>query len=192
MLRETPMKHQILIVDDEPRVLTGLKRALRKEPYTVLTVTSAAEALAVLAEQPVDVVISDHDMPGMTGTVFLAQVAHLYPDTVRFMLTGKPSLEVAIQALNKGAVRRFFTKPCDEVDLTISIRQSIEQRDLMLEASRLLRKYRSQEARLLEIERQYPDTRTVMRRAPEVIDISDTGGLSYERLIDELRRSYGD
>src|SRR6266852_2728300 len=83
------MPYTVLLVDDEPNVLAGLQRALRKEPYLIFSATSAEMALVVLQARTVDVVISDQDMPGMRGADFLAKVRQEFPDTVRFMLTGE-------------------------------------------------------------------------------------------------------
>ena len=138
------MPYTVLLVDDEPNVLAGLQRALRKEPYLIFSATSAEMALVVLQARTVDVVISDQDMPGMRGADFLAKVRQEFPDTVRFMLTGKPTLEVALQAINAGAISRFFTKPCNPLELAITIKQALHQRALMLEAKRLLRVTRKQ------------------------------------------------
>ncbi|PON11792.1 two-component system response regulator, partial [Candidatus Entotheonella serta] len=127
---ETSAPPTVLVLDDEPKVLSGLKRALRKEPYELLCATTADEALAILHERSIDVVISDQDMPGMTGTVFLAKVRESYPSTCWFMLTGKATLDVALQAINDDAVRQFFTKPCDSATLAQSIRNILREKDL--------------------------------------------------------------
>lgn len=124
------LAHTVLLLDDEPNVLSGLRRALRKEPYDLICASSAHEALALLHSRPVDVVISDQDMPGMTGTAFLAKVRDKFPDTTRFMLTGKATLEVALQAINDDAVSRFLVKPCDPQLLARSIRQALRQKEL--------------------------------------------------------------
>ena len=126
----TPDTPAVLLLDDEPKVLSGLKRALRKEPYEVLCATSADTALAMLQERPIDVVISDQDMPGMTGVAFLAEVRQTYPSTSRFMLTGKATLDVALQAINEDAVKQFFIKPCDPSALAQSIRNSLREKAL--------------------------------------------------------------
>ena len=126
----TSASPKVLVLDDEPKVLSGLKRALRKEPYELLCATTAEEAFAILHEWPIDVVISDQDMPGMTGTAFLAQVRQAYPSTCRFILTGKATLDVALQAINDDAVRQFFTKPCDPETLAQSIRNIIKEKAL--------------------------------------------------------------
>jgi signal transduction histidine kinase len=127
---DTSTSPAVLVLDDEPKVLSGLKRALRKEPYALLCATTTEEAFAILQERPIDVVISDQDMPGMTGTAFLAQVRQAYPATCRFMLTGKATLDVALQAINDDAVRQFFTKPCDPETLAQGIRNVIKEKTL--------------------------------------------------------------
>ncbi len=124
------MNHTVLLIDDEPNVLEALRRALRREPYAILTATSADEAATLLADHVVDLIVCDEEMPGMSGTEFLAAVARDYPDIVRIMLTGRPSLPTALRAINEGHVYQFFTKPCNEIDLAISIRRALEQKEL--------------------------------------------------------------
>jgi len=130
------MAHKVLFVDDEPHLLAALRRALHKEPYEIVCVTSPAEALRVLAETAVDVVVSDEQMPGMSGSELLAEVRRRYPDTVRMMLSGKATLEGAIRAINDGEIYRFFVKPCNEIDLATTIRHALEQKDLIEENRR--------------------------------------------------------
>ncbi len=120
----------VLFVDDEPYVLAGLRRALRNEPYKIACASSANQALAILQTLSVNVVVVDQDMPGMTGTTLLAKVRHEFPDTARFILTGKATMNVAIEAINAGAVSRFFTKPCNHAELATNFRQVIQERAL--------------------------------------------------------------
>jgi len=122
------MRPTVLLVDDDPRVLDGLTRVLHREPYRLLRAGSADEAAAILEREPVDVIVCDEQMPGMCGTEFLARVARNYPEVVRIVLTGEPSLEVALRAINEGRVARFFTKPCNEIDLALTIREALERR----------------------------------------------------------------
>jgi two-component system, probable response regulator PhcQ len=105
------MSYTVLLVDDEPNVLAGLQRALRKESYLIFSATSAEMALVVLQARTVDVVISDQDMPGMRGADFLAKVRQEFPDTVRFMLTGKATLEVALRPSMKAPSAAFSRSP---------------------------------------------------------------------------------
>ncbi len=107
----TVIADTVLLVDDEPMVLAGLQRSLFGR-YPVLTATSGEQALALMAKQPIAVVISDMRMPGMDGASFLAQVQARFPDTVRMLLTGYADLDTAVAAVNEGAIFRFLHKPC--------------------------------------------------------------------------------
>ncbi len=133
------MPHTVLLVDDEPNVLAGLQRCLRREPYQTVRANVAPVALDILRRMTVDAVVADHDMPGMRGTEFLAIVRHEFPTTARFILTGKATLAIAIEAVNTGAIGHFFTKPCNPTDLATTLRQAIQHRTQMLENKRLLR-----------------------------------------------------
>ncbi|MFQ5670104.1 MAG: response regulator [Acidobacteriota bacterium] len=148
--------YRILFVDDEQNVTAALKRSLRREPYEILSASSAQEGLEILARQSIDVVVSDEKMPGMSGTEFLGLVCRRYPQTVRIMLTGQASLEAAIRAINEGEVLRFFTKPCNDTDLRVTIQQALQQRDLARQSRRLLQEYQKQGAALAELERENP------------------------------------
>jgi DNA-binding NtrC family response regulator len=146
----------LLLVDDEPNVTDALKRALRREPYEILTATSGAEALELLGRRHVDVVISDEQMPVMSGSVFLSGVRKQFPHTIRMVLSGQASLEAAVRAINEGEVYRFFLKPCNPTDLAITIRQALEHRRLEEQSRRLLREYQRQASMLARVERDSP------------------------------------
>ena len=150
------MPHTILFVDDESRVLDSLQRALYKEPYEFLCASSADAACALLKKRTVDVVITDQDMPGMTGTAFLSRVRQGFPETVRMILTGKATREVVLQAINEGAVSQFFTKPCNSVELAAALRQALRQKDLLAEARNLLDGRYDQYAQFAEWAGTYP------------------------------------
>jgi two-component system, probable response regulator PhcQ len=126
------MTHTVLFVDDDLGVLQALVRRLRKEPYQIRTATSAEEAQGAFERCPIDLVVSDWRMPGMSGTEFLAKVAKEYPNCIRIMLTGEPSLAVAIGAVNNGEVHRFLTKPYDAEALAGIIREALQERDASL------------------------------------------------------------
>lgn len=162
----------VLFVDDEPHVVAGLRDALRKQPFTILTATSGAEALQTLVDTHVDVVVSDEQMPQMTGAEFLGIVRRKYPYTVRIVLTGHASLDAAIRAINEGEVYRFLTKPCNPVDLAFTIRQGLQLRDLSRESSRLLSKVRHQKVLLRELEEQHPGISRV--------DVDERGAILLE------------
>ena len=151
-----PHKNRILLVDDEPNVTQALKRSLRRDPYDLFSATSAAQGLALLAEHDIDVVISDEMMQGMSGSEFLATVRREYPATIRMILTGQASLAAAIRAINEGEVYRFFTKPCNDQDLRITIRQALQQRDLAQQSRQLLQRFHAQAAAIEDLERENP------------------------------------
>jgi DNA-binding NtrC family response regulator len=144
------MRHAVLLVDDDRHLLDGLRRTLRREPYEVLLAENAGEAIKILAGRAVDVVVSDEGMPGMSGTEFLAHVQAEYPDTIRIMLTGRSSLPLAIRAINRGQVYRFFTKPFSGAELGMVLRQALKQRELVHQSCRLLETVRRQAALLGE------------------------------------------
>lgn len=121
------MTAKVLIVDDQPEVTRAIHRALYKEPYDLLCANSANEALDMMTRQTVDVVISDEKMPGISGTEFLRQVSEKYPRTVRMMLTGNANLGETVRAINEGKVYHYFTKPWNDEDLMVTIRQALEQ-----------------------------------------------------------------
>ena len=131
------MTHCVLLVDDDANVLRGLARVLRRQPYELYTARSGDEAMQILKTQSVDVIVSDEQMPGISGADLLAWVAEHYPDVMRIVLTGHATAETAIRAINEGNVYYFFTKPCDEVQLALTIRKALEHKDLLRENRRL-------------------------------------------------------
>ena len=167
------MKHKVLVVDDEPTITELLKDALSREPNIILSAGSAEEALSMLAREQVDVVISDERMPGMLGSEFLAIVRKKYPDTIRMILTGYASLESAIRAINEGEIYRFFTKPCNIFDLAVTVRQALQQKDLMKESQRLLKMVKQQSAVIDDLEKEYPGITKVKKDASGEIVIDD-------------------
>ena len=181
------MQHTILIVDDEPTVTAVLRDALSREPFVILSAGCAEEALPILERKEVDVVISDEKMPGMSGTEFLAVVRKKYPDSIRMILTGHASLESAVRAINEGEIYRFFTKPCNVLDVALSVRKALQQRDLRKESQRLLRLQEHQFAMVKSLERQYPGITQVNRDAKGEILIDDSvDKRKWDTLIREM------
>lgn len=132
------MRATILFVDDEPNVLQGLREALWKTDYRILLASGPEEALEVLLREHVDVVVSDHLMPGMTGLALLGLVRDRAPDTVRIILTGHADTALAIRAINEGEIYRFLTKPCDRTELLVTLHLACEKLQLERENRLLL------------------------------------------------------
>src|SRR4051812_2614843 len=119
------MNHTVLLIDDEANVLFGLVRSLRNQPYRIITARTGDEAVLILKSHAVDLIVSDENMPGMSGTEFFSWVAAHYPTVIRIILTGNATLPTAMRAINEARVYRFFTKPCNELDLSLAIRKAL-------------------------------------------------------------------
>jgi response regulator RpfG family c-di-GMP phosphodiesterase len=117
----------VLFVDDEPAVLRAIVRSLRDAPFEVLSAHGPAEALALLAERPIDVLVSDIDMPEMSGLDLVKLVRLEHPSTVRMLLTGAGTLGRTLEAINEGEVFRFFTKPFDVEMFRATMRGLVER-----------------------------------------------------------------
>lgn len=128
----------VLIVDDEPNIVAALHRLLREPGYNIVTAGGGAEALAKLAGQTADLVISDMRMPEMSGAELLAEVARRWPDTVRIVLTGYADLETTVQAVNHGHIHYYFSKPWDSKELLATIRHALDVKLFEDERKRLL------------------------------------------------------
>jgi two-component system probable response regulator PhcQ len=185
------MAATVLIVDDDPNLLDSIRRTLKHEPYAVLTSQSGEEALHMLESMTVDVIISDNEMPGMSGTVFLKCVCERHPTITRFMLTGKATLDSAIDAINNGGISRLLLKPCNPIDLIMSIRQGLQQRKLMEAAYQLLQKNTRQSALLKRLETLYPNITKVERDSDGAIRIEDFHG-NLDQLLDEINTCLGE
>lgn len=131
-------KHPLLIVDDEPEVLNSLRSLFRRH-YTVLMAERPDAALNLLKEKEVHVIISDQRMPGMNGTEFLTRVRDQHPDVIRLMMTGYTDINSVIEAINRGHIYRYISKPWDTGELEVVVRQATEQYELLTERKRLLR-----------------------------------------------------
>jgi EAL domain-containing protein (putative c-di-GMP-specific phosphodiesterase class I)/PleD family two-component response regulator len=144
----------LLLVDDDAHILAALVRLLRRTGLTILTAADAAQALAVLARAPVDVVVSDQRMPGMSGTELLALVKRDYPDAVRVMLTGYADLGAVMAAVNQGAVYLFLTKPWDGLQLRTQLDQALRHKALADDNRRLALELSVQSQNLARLNRE--------------------------------------
>jgi FixJ family two-component response regulator len=134
------MANKILLVDDEPAVLQGYERLMRRE-FQLETALGAAQALAMFADHGTyAVVISDMRMPEMDGVQLLSRIKSLSPDTIRIMLTGNADIETAVQAVNEGNIFRFLTKPCNKDVLAKTLTAGIVQYGLVTAEKELLEK----------------------------------------------------
>lgn len=135
-----PAEHArtLLLVDDEANILSALKRLLRNDGYRILTAGSGSDGLTLLEDHPIDVIVSDQRMPGMTGVEFLSLAKTRYPDTIRLVLSGYTELQSVTDAVNEGAIYKFLTKPWDDKKLRGHVREAFERKELATENCRLM------------------------------------------------------
>ena len=145
----------ILLVDDEASILKAINRLLRNEGYIIKTATSGAEALQTIRNEdlPVALIISDQRMPEMNGAQFLEQAKRLAPDAIRFLLTGYSDMAAVVDAVNKGEIHRYLTKPWNDDELLQAVRQGLDHGRLISENRRLLELTQQQNAELNELNR---------------------------------------
>lgn len=139
---------KILLVDDEENILRSCRRVLRLEPFDVETTTSPEEALHRLGLETFAAIVSDQRMPQMEGTALLAKAKEVSPDTVRIILTGYADIQASIEAINRGAVFQYLTKPWKDDDLRSVLRLAVSQFQLIDENRRLQALTQKQNAEL--------------------------------------------
>jgi len=118
-------KINILYVDDEQNNLVSFKATFRMK-YNVHIAISGEEAIKILHNQPIDIIITDQRMPNMTGVEFLESILEQYPDPMRILLTGYADLNAVIDAVNKGKIFHYLTKPWNEEELDMTIKRAYE------------------------------------------------------------------
>ncbi|MBI5451122.1 MAG: response regulator [Gammaproteobacteria bacterium] len=145
------LKSTLLFVDDEQNILSSLKRLFRATGHQILTAGSGREALALLEQQPVDLLISDMRMPEMDGAELLAQVAQRWPQTVRILLTGYADIGSTIRAVNEGSIYKYISKPWEDNDIRLTVQHALEAKHLQAERDRLLALTRQQNDQLKDL-----------------------------------------
>ncbi|GIV38415.1 MAG: hypothetical protein KatS3mg033_0215 [Thermonema sp.] len=151
-MQEDRNKHKdihILYVDDEESNLRIFKTAFKRK-YTVHTATSAQEAIDILKEHPVHILITDYKMPQMSGVELLEYTVERYPNLIRMILTGFADIEAIVRAVNKSGIYQYITKPWDRGELEMIIEKAIETLRLRDERERLIEELRQLNASLEE------------------------------------------
>ena len=134
-------KHPILVVDDEPDILFSLRALLRRD-FEVHTAEGGAQALEVLRRHPVHLVMTDQRMPEMTGAELLSRARGERPEAIRIIFTGYADLKAVIDAVNRGEIYRYLTKPWDPDDLVAMLHEVCDHYEALVERDRLLREVR--------------------------------------------------
>lgn len=149
-------KSKILLVDDSSCTLKALLRIFKPEGYNIFTAESAQDAMKIIAKEDIDLIITDQNMPEVSGNELLITIRKLYPDIIRIMLTGLTDIEVAKKAINTGEIYRFFNKPWDDFELLVSVRYALKQRTLEKENEQLKSTVNKQDSLLRQLEKEYP------------------------------------
>ena len=162
-------EHTLLLVDDEKAITRALNRLFRKEGYQILTADSGSQGLEILQQnnKHVSMIISDQRMPVMNGAQFLEKAKSICPEAIRYLLTGYSDMEAVIQAVNKGEIHRYLTKPWNDEDLVLQVRQSLEHYELIADNRRLTELTVAQNAKLNELNKNLE--RKVEERTRQII-----------------------
>ena len=147
----------VLVVDDEEYVRTGLTRVLRDAGYTVFAAESGEEALEMLRHDPVKLLVSDNNMPGISGMELFSEVRRHWPHMLRIMLTGDTDPELAVRSINEAEVYRFLRKPWNNADLRTVVQLAFEV--IVLE---------DEKRQLVDIVRRYREARERGEPAPRL------------------------
>lgn len=180
------MNPAILLVDDDERLIDGLRRTLRGGNLDIHCAGDAQTAMELLHRHPIDVVVSDDSMPGISGLEFLAQIRHLFPASVRIMLTGNATIERTAQAVNDGGVFRFLQKPCPGHVLCDAIRQALEHKLLMDRGREALSLIRRHIAILRRLSETHPEALAGAVDAVAGLHLKTDDFLDGTRLADEM------
>ncbi len=213
-MNEETMK--ILLVDDEANILKSLQRLLFDEDYEIFAETSGKDALEVMNNnKDIALIISDQRMPEMSGSEFLEKAKELSPDTVRILLTGYSDMSAALDAINKGGISRFLSKPWKDEELLQVIKSSVNEFQLLRDNKRLNKlvleqneelkvwsstleekveeqtvKIREQNIRLDELNKQLKkDFSSSMKVFSELIELRDINVKNHSKKVAELAKS---
>ena len=153
LLRIDKPKRTLLLVDDEPNTTSALKRIFRHTDLQILTANSGPAGLDVLANHPVDVIVSDQQMPGLSGIEFLKTVKDLYPDTIRIEMSAATQLHSVTETVNEGVAYKCLNKPWNEDELRNSIEEAFRRKEFADENLRLNFEMQTSNQKLAEVNR---------------------------------------
>lgn len=139
----------VLYLDDEAHNLTAFRAAFRRIFHVHVT-TEPTEAVQLLREHPIEVVISDQKMPGLSGVEFFEMIMTDFPEPVRMLLTGHADIDAVIDAINKGQIYKYISKPWNEPELQSLVEEAADQyrrkRNVQLEGTRLIEQMKQAKA----------------------------------------------
>jgi DNA-binding NtrC family response regulator len=163
----------IVCVDDDEAMLSTVVRCLKREPLQVRSTMSASEALSWIASDDIAVLVSDYEMPEMTGAQLAGHARRVRPETVRILLTGMRTLETAIDGINQGEIFRFLNKPFDNEHLRAAVHAGVERNKELLAMSGDRQRRERRNALHAALEAEYPGISRVSRGADDIHQVTD-------------------
>ena len=147
------MKHRILIVDNKQKIKKSIEQMLHNEEIKFTCCDSAKKAVSLIksSEQPFSLILSDQEMPEINGTDLLELARKITPNTIRFLVTGYSQMDVLINAVNRGAVHRFISKPLNTEDIIDNIKNGLKHYKTLIESEHLLSIARNQNSQLYKL-----------------------------------------
>jgi DNA-binding NtrC family response regulator len=173
----------ILAVDDDPDILTALRRALTPLGVQLILTEDPTEVLDILAEQPISLLISDIDMPQMTGLELMTQVRQAHPNVVRMLLTGRTSFDSAMSAINQGEVHRYLNKPFEPSELRKLVREALARSADLARTSRAGLQAARQRQLLEQLEAEHPGMTKLVRDSEGAYLVSASRASKAERAL---------
>jgi len=174
----------ILCVDDEPSILSALRRLFRPQGIKVLLAASGRDGLALLEQEQVDLVISDMRMPEMDGAQFLEQVRTRWPAVVRVLLTGYADISSTVAAINRGEIHRYIAKPWDDQSMLLCVRDGLNRRRLEQQNRELLALTQTQNDQLQKLNEGLENR--VRARTQEIEQVNGMLEQAYAQLQDNF------
>jgi len=163
----------IVCVDDDEAMLSTVVRCLRREALDVRSTLSASEALSWVAADDIAVLVSDYEMPEMTGAQLAGHARRVRPETTRILLTGKRTLETAVDGINQGEIFRFLSKPFDNEQLRSAVHAGVARNKELVEMSGDRQRRERRNALHAALEAEYPGISQVSRLPGEVYQVTD-------------------
>jgi len=181
-------KHSILVVDDEEEILHSLRGLLRME-FNVYTANSGREAIKILEQEPIHIILSDQRMPEMAGVELLAQARGERPGAIRVMFTGYTDVKAVIEAINQGQIYRYIAKPWHPDELLTVLREASAAFDRQAGQRRLLIELQNYQMRCLALIEGLQEGQFGTLNEAGEDEVSEVGNIGYT-LLEQFDRSF--
>lgn len=172
-----PARLVVLCVDDDPQLLQAIVRSLTAVDADIISTTRPTLALEMVGAQDIAVLVSDHEMPDMTGVELTAAARRIRPDTVRILLTGRQTFETAMQGINESEVFRYINKPFDTKTLRKAVTDALDRHRELIAASSLQARGSRRDLITTALETEYPGLTRVARSSDGTYLVGDPAGV---------------